>query len=421
MKTGIIALSARSLANRWVTVSLTVLAIALSVTLLLGVEKVRTDAKQSFANTISGTDLIVGARSGAIQLLLYSVFRIGNATNNISWQSYQELAHHPQVAWTIPLSLGDSHRGYRVLGTSAAYFERYRFGRDKRLTFADGRAFDDLFDAVLGSDVAAALGYRVGDPIIVAHGLGRAGFSKHDDKPFQVSGILARTGTPVDRTVHVSLEAIEAIHVDWQSGARIPGKTVSAEAVRAMDLEPEAITAFMVGLKSKLAVFAVQRQINEYAAEPLLAVLPGVALQELWDLMGTAEAALLAISVFVVITGLIGMLTMLLAGQNERRREMAILRSVGARPLHIFGLYVSEAVILTVAGAIAGVALLYAVMLIARPIVAADFGLYLTIEILSRRDLALLGLVLLAGLVAGAIPAYRAYRQSLADGMMVRA
>ncbi len=416
----IVSLSLKSLLNRRVTAALTVFAIAVSVTLLLGVEKVRIEAKASFASTISGTDLIVGARSGAIQLLLYSVFRIGNATNNISWKSYREIAARPEVAWTIPFSLGDSHRGFRVLGTNGDYFRHYRFGRKQPLAFAAGEPFADLFDTVLGADVAQSLGYKIGDPIVVDHGLGREGFSKHEDKPFRVAGILAKTGTPVDRTVHVSLEGIEAIHLDWQSGSRVPGMNVSADEVRKMALRPKAITAFLIGLESRLAAFALQRHVNEYRAEPLLAILPGVALQELWSLMGTAESALTAISALVVVTGLLGMLTTLLAGLNERRREMAILRSVGARPRHVFALFVSEATILTTVGTLLGLALLYGSLLIARPIIDTRFGLYLSIAPPTARDLTIVALVVVAGFLAGAVPAYQAYRKSLADGMMVR-
>lgn len=416
----ILSLSLKSLRNRWATATLSVFAIAVSVALLLGVEKIRNDARTSFANTISGTDLIVGARSGAIQLLLYSVFRIGNATNNISIESYRQIAADPQVAWTIPLSLGDSHRGYRVLGTNRDYFVHYRFGGKQQLTFAAGRPFEDVFDTVLGADVAKALGYRLGDPVVVSHGLGEAGISRHKDKPFRVAGILAKTGTPVDRTVHVSLEGIEAMHVDWRFGAPIPGKRIGADKVREMKLRPKAVTAVLVGLKSRLAVFSMQRKINEFRAEPLLAVLPGVTLQELWDLMRTAETALAIISAFVVVTGLLGMLTMLLAGLNERRREMAILRSVGARPAHIFGLFVAEAAFLTICGVLFGLALLYALLFTGRPLVDAHFGLFISIGLPTQRDLAILALILVAGFFAGIIPAYQAYRRSLADGMMVR-
>lgn len=418
--TPILSLAFRSLWNRRDTMGLTIFAIALSVMLVLGVERIRHDAKSSFANTISGTDLIVGARSGSIQLLLYSVFRIGNATNNISWRSYQEIAKRPEVAWAVPLSLGDSHRGFRVMGTTASYFQHYRYGRKQPVEFSVGNPFDDVFDAVLGADVAEALGYKVDDAIVVAHGLGRAGFSKHDDKPFKVSGVLRKTGTPVDRTVHISLAAIEAIHIDWQSGSRIPGMTVDAEAVRKMNLQPRSITAFLVGTKSRFAAFQLQRTINKYPREPLLATLPGIALQELWDLMGTAEAALSAISIFVVASGLLGMLTMLLSSLNERQREIAILRSVGARPVHIFSLLVTEAMFITLVGTILGLALLYVGLLIAQPIIDSQYGLYLSIGLPSLRDVAIIGVVILAGTFMGSLPGYRAYRQSLANGLIVR-
>src|SRR5262249_1904229 len=145
----VLRLALLSLRNRWLTALLTVSAIAISIALLLGVEKVRMGARQSFADTISGTDLIVGARSGSLNLLLYSVFRIGNATNNISWASYQDLAARPDVAWSVPLSLGDSHRGFRVLGTTPEYFRHYKFRQSQALTFSAGQPFADLFDAVI--------------------------------------------------------------------------------------------------------------------------------------------------------------------------------------------------------------------------------------------------------------------------------
>jgi putative ABC transport system permease protein len=416
----VVRLALQSLRNRWLTALLTVIAIAVSIALLLGVEKVRTGARQSFADTLSGTDLIIGARSGSLNLLLYSVFRIGNATNNITWTSYQELAARPEVAWSVPLSLGDTHRGFRVLGTTRDYFQHYRYRRAQGLTFSAGQPFADLFDAVIGADVAAALGYKLGDSIIVAHGLGSVSFLEHDDKPFRVAGILAKTGTPVDRTVHVSLEAIEAIHVDWQSGARIPGQSVSAEDVRRMDLRPKAITAAFIGLKSKLATFRLQRAINEYRAEPLSAILPGAALQEMWELVGTAESALKAVSAMVVATALLGMVTMILTTLNERRREMAILRSVGARPRTISGLLLAEAGVLTLIGIALGVAFLYAALLVLAPYVDRTYGLYLPLAPPHAAEWAMLGGIVLAGAIAGLLPAMRAYRLSLADGMTVR-
>tara|TARA_R110002126_G_scaffold72933_1_gene182056 strand:+ start:247 stop:1506 length:1260 start_codon:yes stop_codon:yes gene_type:complete len=416
----LLRLSLQSLANRRSTALLTILALAISIALFLGVERVRTGARASFANTIAGTDLIVGARSGSVQLLLYSVFRIGNATNNITWESYRDIADRPEVAWTVPISLGDSHRGFRVMGTTDAYFEHYRFRGNAPLILAKGERFNDLFDAVLGADVAADLGYKVGDPIVVAHGLGAVGFTKHEDMPFRVSGILAKTGTPVDRTVHVTLKAIEAIHVDWQSGARTPGHSTSADDVRAMDLTPKSITAVLVGVTSKLKTFSLQRRINEYPEEPLLAVLPGVALQELWSLIGVAESALAGVSGMVVLTALIGMVAAILSSLSERRREMAILRAVGAGPRTVGCLMVLEAGTLALAGALAGTFLFLAGLLIAGPIVDQAYGLYLPFSLPSARELLILGGFVCAGILSGLIPAIGAYRMSLADGMTVR-
>ena len=413
-------LAMRSVWNRKTTALLTILAIALSVTLLLAVEKIRVEAKESFANTISGTDLIVGARSGSVQLLLYSVFRIGNATNNISWESYQEFANHKRVKWTIPISLGDSHRGYRVMGTTDAYFEHYRYAKTHALEFTQGRQFEDVFETVLGADVAAQLGYSLDEEIIIAHGIGKAGITKHKDRPFKIVGILKKTGTPVDRTVHVSLQGIEAMHLGWRGGAPMRGLKISQDQIRQLELKPKAITAFMVGLNSKISTFKVQREINEYKEEAMLAILPGVALQELWGLMSVAEQALLTISIFVVITGLIGMLTMILSSLNERRREMAILRSVGARPAHIFSLMMSESGLLATLGATLGVMMLYALLFIAQPILENEYGLHITISMLNQYDLTLLGIIAVSGFVVGLIPAIRAYRNSLADGMNIR-
>ena len=416
----VLALAWKSLFNRRFTAFLTIGSIALSVMLLIGVERLRTEAKSGFANTISGTDLIVGARSGSIQLLLYAVFRIGNATNNISWESYQDIAGNKAVQWSVPISLGDSHRGFRVMGTDHAYFDHYKYARNRSLRFTQGKPFEDLYDAVIGSEVGRKLGYKLDDPIVIAHGAGKVSFHEHADKPFKVVGILAPTGTPVDQTVHVSLAGIEAIHIDWQSGAPVPGLTISAEQARKMDLSPKVITAFLLGLKSKIVTFKLQRDINEYKEEPLLAILPGVALTELWGVMNMAEQVLLVVSIFVVLVGLSGMLVALLTSLNERRREMAVLRSVGAQQKHIFTLMVSEACVLTAVGIGAGLALLYVIMAVAQPIIQDRLGVYVGLGLPSGYELSLLGLVLLAGTFVGCIPAYRAYRNSLADGLTIR-
>lgn len=405
-----------SLWNRRGTALLTVLGIAVSVALLLGVEKLRTDVRSSFANTVSGADLIVGARSGSINLLLYSVFRLGEATNNVSWSVYQRVAAHPDVAWTIPLSLGDSHEGFRVLGTNLDYFEHYRFAQTRALEFAAGQAFADVHDAVIGAEVAAKLNYEVGEQIVLGHGLGDVSFANHDEDPFTVTGILARTGTPADRTVHVSLEAIEAIH----AAENAPPSFASGAPGTPETLTPDSITAFIVGLENRAAVFQIQRAINSFQGEALLAILPGVALQQLWETVGIAESALLVVAACVVVAGLLGMLTAILTSLNERRREMAILRSVGARAGFVFLLLMSEAAFLGLAGVLLGMGLLHASLALATPLIESRYGLFLSTSGPGGFELALGAAVIAAALVAGAIPAWRAYRNTLADGLTIR-
>ncbi|MDA9271582.1 ABC transporter permease [Planktomarina sp.] len=414
----ILRLALGSLIARATTVGMTILAIALSVALFLGVEKVRTGAKASFADTISGTDLIVGARSGSVQLLLYSVFRIGNATNNLTWSSYKDVASRPEIAWIVPISLGDSHKQFRVMGTTPNFFNRYKYRSGQSIEFADGKNMSDLFDTVIGADVAATLNYSVGDPIVVAHGL--ASFTEHKDQPFKISGILNKTGTPVDRTVIVGLRAIEAIHVDWQEGAQVQGQTTPVDVIRKMKLQPKAVTAALVGIENRLQVFGLQRAINKYNKEPLLAILPGVALQELWQIVGIAEVALIGVSAMVVITALIGMMAMIFSSLNERRREMAIFRAMGARPRIILGMLILEAAVIASIGAIFGLALMYLGLYIAQPIIDAKFGLWLPSKAPTLNEFLVLAAVIIASIIASLLPALRAYRLSLADGMLVR-
>ena len=410
-------LASKSLQSRRSTAILTIFSIAVSVLLLLGVEKIRVNAQSSFANTISGTDLIVGARSGSIQLLLYSVFRMGNATNNISWKSYQDIAQQKGIKWTIPISLGDSHRGFRVMGTSRDYFSVYQYGEKRTLKFSSGSQFEGVFDAVIGSEVANSLNYAVGDEVIISHGTGSTSFAQHKDKPFVISGILKHTGTPVDRTIHVSLAGIEAMHVNWQGAVK---KRKASKALTESNLQPESITAFLVGLDSKIVSFKMQRYINQYSPEPLLAIFPGIALHELWSLMSVAEKALLIISLFVVLASLTGMLAVSLAGLNERRREIAILRSVGASHWHIMGLLITETVFLTLAGILLGLTLLYSGIWLAQPIIEKNYGLFIPITAPNIRELGMVSMLLATSFIVGLVPAYRAYKNSLADGMSIR-
>ena len=420
----ILGLALQSAWNRRTTLLLVVLSVALSTFLLLSVERIRTDVRENFSQSVSGTDLIIGARTGSMQLMLYAVFRVGGATNNVRMDSLQAIASHRAVSWLVPLSLGDSHRGFPVLATTADYFNRFLYGDRQPLVLANGRAFagtlDDLYSAVVGAEVADALGYKLGDPITLSHGSGTIPGADHADKPFTVVGVLARTGTPVDRTVHISLEAMEAIHLDWISGMPLPGMKVTAEQARTMDLRPKQVTAALVGLKNRSAVFSVQRAVADYTGEPLMAVLPGVALDELWDVVGVGERALLAMSGLVALVSLAGLVAVVLAGLNERRRELAVLRAVGAAPRHVLMMLAAEGAFVTLVGALLGSAATAVAIAAIGPWIQARYGIGLTLSAPTTEQWALLGAIVAAGFLASLVPGWRAYRLSLADGLSPR-
>ncbi|MFS2097412.1 ABC transporter permease [Variovorax sp. Varisp85] len=406
--------------NRRFTLALTVFSIALSTFLLLGVERIRTELRENFSSSVSGTDLIVGARTGSTQLLLYSVFRIGAATNNISWKSVQALSAHPGVDWVVPLSLGDSHRGFAVLATSTDYFTHFRYGDRQTLKLREGKPFSELFDAVVGAEVADKLGYHVGQKITLAHGSGELNVAEHADKPFTVVGVLARTGTPVDRTVHIGLAAMEAIHLEWVGGAPMPGVHIPAEQVRKFDLTPKNVTAALVGLKNRAAVFGVQRWISTYTGEPLMAILPGVALDELWSVIGIGENALLLMSALVALVSLAGLVSVVMAGLNERRRELAVLRAVGAGLRHVLALLALEGAMVTVLGVAFGVVMAVLGITLLSPWLQSQFGLTLSLSEPTLNEWLLMASLLAAGWLASLLPGIRAYRLSLADGLSPR-
>ena len=427
----LLSIARQSAWNRRSTLVWVVVSLALATALLWTLERLRHDIRSSFSQSVSGVDLIVGARSSPVQLMLFSVFHIGSVPQSMSMDSVHKLAQHRSVSWVVPLSLGDSHRGFPVLGTTPAYFQHFAYGDKRPLAIRQGAVFadtlDGLYEAVIGAEVARQMGYDLGHSITLGHGMhdhdhdheGKEA-DEHTDKPFKVVGILAPTGTPVDRTVHVSLQALEALHLGWVAGTPMHGGHIPADQARKFKLQPEEVTAALVGLKSRAAVFNVQRFVNFYEAEALMGVMPGVALGELWSVLGLGENALLAVSALVALVSVVSLMAVVLAGLNERRRELAVLRAVGAGPRHVLGLLTLEGLWVTCAGVLLGVLLAYVGMALATPWLQQSLGIRLQLAEPLPTQLALAGAVLLAGLLASLGPAWRAYRLSLADGLSPR-
>jgi putative ABC transport system permease protein len=253
--------------SRKYSLSLVAVSVCLSVIVLLAVQQIRTDAKRSFSNALSGVDLVVGPRGSPTDLLLYSVFQLGTPTQNMPYADLQRIKEMPSVAWTIPIQLGDSLDGFPVMGTSVDFFKHYR-SSGQALSFQSGQAFQDpqihptaLLQVVIGSEVAKSKKAKLNDSFALTHGYQAIEETVHSDHPFQLVGILKPTGTPLDRSVLISLEAFESLHVGWGLGLRPSAFDAKPDAQKDLpslaELTPSELTAVWVGLHSRATVFSV--------------------------------------------------------------------------------------------------------------------------------------------------------------------
>lgn len=396
-----LGLAFKSMRFRKATVILTIASIMISFALLISVYRLKTDARVSFQQTISNIDLVVGSKTGSLQLLMSTVFHQGFPSNNMSYAYFERLRDRSETRFAIPISLGDSHKGFRVIATNDDFFAFYQYADKQPLRFAKGTGFQNLKDVVLGAQVAEKFGYTLQDEIVISHGIGETSFMPHDDHPFVISGVLAPTGTPVDKGVYITLEAMELIH-----------KEVATD-----DLTPIAISAAFVGVANKTLLFSLQREINTYSREALLAIIPTLTLYELWNTLSVAEKALWLVSLMVALAGMVGLLVMLLTSMRERRFEMAVLRSLGAHPFQIGMLFILESTLVTVMGVFAGCILFEAIRLSLGDIMQSGYGVTLGSSLQDVTTLYFSGMFVAASLVVGLIPAFQAMRNSLHKGL----
>jgi putative ABC transport system permease protein len=446
MNVQMLTLMRGSLANRAFSLTLIVVTLACAVALYVGVQNVQRLTRASFENSISGVDLVVAARGSDVQILLNTVFGLGVSSNLVSDETVISVADMAEVAWVVPVALGDSHRGFRVLGTSPEFFDRVIPRPSNGALFVTGAPFEQALQAVVGADVAAALGYQLGDKIVLQHGMNDYG-AAHDDLPFRVHGVLARAGTPFDRTVLVSVEAIEAIHRGWRNGQQLVAlspeqveKPIKPDAHEDEHHEGEhhgeehhgdehhdhahaggldALDAVFVGLNDRRNVVRVQRKIAEFEAEPLSAVIPGVTLAQIWQIIGVADRGFRTVSILVIALVLLAMTAMTVLSTDSRRREMAILRALGAAPSTLVGLILAEALFLAICASALGLGLAIGLSALAQQWLTQTIGLVASGVLPGWQEMVIVVYIIPAALVAGLVPALRLYRRTVQDGIMV--
>ena len=397
----LLRLATASLLARRRTTGLMLLALTLSCALLFGVEKLRSELRTSAYAAVGAVDLIVGARTAPEQLLLATVFHYGALSTPLPRSTEAHLAAHPAVRFALPLSLGDSVAGLPVVGTVPAYFAHLGTPPEGALAFQAGAPFTSDEEVVLGAEAARRLGKDLGDALTLSHGLGAQSFLEHGDHPLQVVGILAPTGTPLDQRVLVSLEALHAAHDGVASGAP----------------EGENISALLLGLAPRAAALGLAAQLNRNEDPPLTAALPALTLAGLLRWLGAGEAVLRVLSIFVMVVALAGMLAMMLASLEQRRREMAVLRALGAGFGTLLALLLAEALILTFLAIGLGLGLVHGGLALAAPTLQSATGLALQdLGPTPGEGLLALGALALAT-PAGLLPAWLAARRALMDGL----
>lgn len=404
----------KSIWSRILPTSLVTISLMASMVLLLSIERIQQGAEEGFNQSISGVDAIIGPRSSSLELVLYTVFHLGRPTNNITTKTIDEIKLRNDIDWIVPIALGDSHKGFRVIATDSNYFEHIKYGSNKSLNVLEGRIFSEISEVVLGADVASKLNYEIGTSIQITHGSSESIGSKHDDFSFIVTGILDKTATPIDQAIFLDLRGYELLHLGWQSGRKVFSlDNIDLSAIPEDDLNPKTITAAFVGLKSQLTLFNFTKSIREYPSEAISAVIPGIALSQLWSIVGLVDKGFELLSWIIIAISLIAMITLIIASLENRKQEMTIYRANGASPIFLGGIVIYEALIIGLVAIVGAILIVTIVTYFATNQLNLALGITPSFKLVSLGEIRIFTIILLAGVLSSLIPAIMVFRKNL--------
>ena len=409
-----LSLLLKSIRSRIIPTSLVTISLMASMVLLLSIERIQQGAQEGFNQSISGVDAIIGPRSSSLELVLYTVFHLGRPTNNITTKTIDDIKLRSDISWLVPIALGDSHRGFRVVATESNYFEHIKYANNQSLTFLDGGVFSELSEAVLGSDVAEKLNYSIGSKIQITHGSIESTGNKHDDFSFKVIGVLNKTGTPIDQAVFLDLKGYELLHLGWQSGKKVFSlEDIDLSSIPDEALIPKTVTAAFVGLKSKLTLFNFTKNIREYPKEAISAIIPGIALSELWSIVGLVDKGFQLLSWIIIAISLIAMVTLIIASLDNRKQEMTIYRANGASPKFLAAMVIYESLVIGLVAIIGAVILVTIVTYFASDQLNLALGISPSFQWISLGEIKVFSIILIAGVLSSLIPAAMVFRKNL--------
>ncbi|HEX2544351.1 MAG TPA: ABC transporter permease [Ramlibacter sp.] len=396
----LLALAFRYLWARPLATVLNLVLLTLGLASITFVLQVGEQVQRSFQRDLAGIDLVVGAKGSPMQLILSGVFHIDVPPGNVKLADVQALGKHPMVAQVIPLSLGDSYRGFRIVGTTPEYVQHYR------LRLQEGRAWADEMETLAGAQVARTLGLKVGDRFAGGHGLGGSG-QTHGETPYLVTGVLAPCGCVADRLLLTSTESVWHVH-----GQHAPAGKEKEEDHADHDEDRE-ITMALVRYRTPLAAVSLPRLVNTQTA--MQAAAPAVEVTRLLRMLGVGAEVLQAVAAVLLLTAGLSVFIALWSAVRERRADLAMLRMLGASPAKVAALLLAEALWLAVIASVLGLVAGHALTAVVGSVLQAQQSLPVSGTVWLPQELWVPAVAMLTAGAAALIPAISAYRVDVAQ------
>jgi putative ABC transport system permease protein len=391
----------KNIAQRKLSSTLTAASVGLGVAVVIAVLALRAQAREGFGQSAFGYELVVGPKISALQLVLNTVYHMDRSPGNLPWSRYRELSVHKAVASAVPVSVGDSFRGARIVGTTEAFFSAFKLNLVGRTFRFDpvrlekamaGQEAEGAFEAVVGASAADHAKLKIGDTFQASHGVEEAG-ETHAER-WTVVGILKPTGTPNDRAIFINLDSFYEIKDHRQTPA---------------------ISAVIVKTRSEASARMLEYDLNQLP--DCMAAVPAQVMAEFFEKFDWVPLLLLAVSALVVVMAAVSIFVAIYNSMSERRRAIAIMRALGARRTTVLAIVLLEATALCLFGALGGIVLGHALTAVASGAIAARSGVAISALAFHPEELLVAAGVLVLGALAGILPALSAYRTDIADGL----
>ncbi|HMS33044.1 MAG TPA: ABC transporter permease [Ignavibacteria bacterium] len=408
---GILRIVYKNLKQRSLSSLLTIFSIMIGVALVISIILLRQESEEAFNQTATGYELIVGPKGSSLQLTLNTVYQIGLPIQNMPLSAYELLKNDKRVKLAVPYVLGDNFKNFRLIGTVPEIFTEFEYKKGIKYKISPGRIFENDLEAVIGSETAQRTGLKVGDTFTGSHGVDSyEGAEAHDEFRFNVTGVLEKTFTPVDRVIFVTMNSVWKIHHHEAEESKDTAVSLKKE---------NTITSILLKLKNPVYFDLIRRQINDNKYEGInaQAVLPVLEIKQLFDIIGNINSILLVIAYLVIFVAAISILVSLYNSMNERKRDIAIMRSLGATKFTILKIIVLEGALISLTGALSGALLGHFTIFIMKNKISDLAGIQITGTAFNIIELYIFAGTIILGIIASIIPALKAYNTDVAKNL----